>query len=78
MTLRIPGEVLVMGAGTIGCYLGGSLAAAGVPVTLVGRPRTLDAVATRGLTVTDLDGRKTHVAAGQVRLAPQVPAGARP
>ncbi|MBS0451590.1 MAG: 2-dehydropantoate 2-reductase [Proteobacteria bacterium] len=78
MTLRIPGEVLVMGAGTIGCYLGGSLAAAGVPVTLVGRPRTLDAVATRGLTVTDLDGRKTHVAAGQVRLAAQVPAGARP
>ena len=47
MTTAVPGEVLVMGAGTIGCYLGGRLAAAGVPVTLVGRPRTLDAVAAR-------------------------------
>ncbi|SFL88069.1 2-dehydropantoate 2-reductase [Variovorax sp. OV329] len=78
MTASVPGELLVMGAGTIGCYLGGRLAAAGVPVTLVGRPRTLDAVATRGLTVTDLDGLKAHVAAGQMRLAQQVPAGARP
>ena len=67
-----------MGAGTIGCYLGGRLAAAGVPVTLVGRPRTLDAVAAHGLTVTDLDDRKTHVAAGQLRIAQEVPAGARP
>ena len=41
----VPGDVLVMGAGAIGCYLGGSLAAAGVPVTLVGRARTLDALA---------------------------------
>ncbi|MDM0045907.1 2-dehydropantoate 2-reductase [Variovorax dokdonensis] len=74
----IPGEVLVMGAGTIGCYLGGCLAAAGIPVTLVGRPRTLNALAEHGLTVTDLDGAKRHVPFGQVRLATQVPQGARP
>ena len=76
--MTVPGELLVMGAGTIGCYLGGSLAAAGVPVTLVGRPRTLDALVAHGLAVTDLDGRKSHVAAGQLRMAQQVPAGARP
>lgn len=78
MTTAFPGEVLVMGAGTIGCYLGGRLAAAGVPVTLVGRSRTLDAVSAHGLTLTDLDGRKGHVAAGQLRMSQQVPAGARP
>jgi len=76
--MTVPGELLVMGAGTIGCYLGGSLAAAGVPVTLVGRPRTLDALAAQGLAVTDLDGRRAHVAAGQLRMAQQVPVGARP
>ena len=32
--LRAPGDVLVMGAGTIGCFIGGCLAAAGVPVLL--------------------------------------------
>ncbi len=41
----VPGGVLVMGAGSVGCYVGGCLAAAGVPVTLVGRARVLDAVA---------------------------------
>ena len=41
--------VLVMGAGSVGCFVGGSLAAAGVPVTLVGRPRVLDAIAQRGV-----------------------------
>ena len=75
---HVPGEVLVMGAGTIGCYLGGSLAAAGVPVTLVGRARTLDALAAHGLTLTDLEGRKAQLPAAQLRLAQEVPAGARP
>ncbi|HYP83657.1 2-dehydropantoate 2-reductase [Variovorax sp.] len=74
----LPGEVLVMGAGTIGCYLGGCLAAAGVPVTMIGRPRVLDALAGAGLTVTDLDGLRRHIPAGQLRLATEVPAGARP
>lgn len=74
----LPGEVLVMGAGTIGCYLGGCLAAAGVPVTLVGRPRVLDALAEKGLTVSDLEGHRTHLPPGQLRLAREVPSGARP
>ena len=67
-----------MGAGAIGCYLGGSLAAAGAPVTFVGRPRTLGALAANGLTVTDLDGRKATVPASRLRLATEVPADARP
>ena len=36
-------SVCVFGAGAIGCYLGGRLAAAGTPVTFVGRARIADA-----------------------------------
>lgn len=49
------GPVLVMGAGAIGCFVGGRLAAAGVPVHFVGRPRVLDALRQDGLTLSDLE-----------------------
>ena len=51
-----PGSVLVMGAGAIGCYLGGCLQAAGARVVLVGRPRVLDELRVHGLRCSDLDG----------------------
>jgi len=73
-----PGEVLVMGAGTIGCFVGGSLAAAGVPVTFIGRPRVLGKLAQHGLTLTDIDGAAHRLPAASLRLGEQVPAGARP
>lgn len=38
-----------MGAGSVGCYYGGMLARAGVPVTLVGRAQHVAAVKERGL-----------------------------
>ncbi len=78
MPEAIPGEVLVMGAGTIGCFIGGSLAAAGVPVTFVGRPRVLEKLARHGLTLTDIDGAKRTLPADSLRLCGQVPAGAKP
>jgi 2-dehydropantoate 2-reductase len=34
-----PGPVAVMGAGSVGCNMGGLLQAAGVQVHCVGRPR---------------------------------------
>ena len=74
----IPGEVLVMGAGTIGCFIGGRLAAAGVPVTFVGRPRVLDKLAAHGMTLTDMDGAKHKLPAAGLQLSEQVPPGARP
>jgi 2-dehydropantoate 2-reductase len=74
----VPGDVLVMGAGSIGCFIGGSLAAAGVPVTFVGRPRVLQALAQQGLSLSDLDGATHHVAASDLRLFEKVPATARP
>lgn len=51
----------IVGAGAIGCYVGGCLAAAGAEVTLIGRARVLDPIAAAGLRVTDLDGRDARV-----------------
>jgi len=36
-----PGPALVMGAGAVGCWVGGRLQAAGAPVQFVGRPSVL-------------------------------------
>lgn len=74
----VPGSVLVMGAGAIGCYLGGCLQASGVPVTFVGRPRVLDELRRHGLHLTDLDGRDQTVGAEDLVLHEAVPPDARP
>lgn len=60
-------RIAVVGAGSVGCYVGGRLAPH-AEVTLVGRPRVVDAVRERGLTTTSLAGERRHVAAGDVRL----------
>ena len=70
-----PGRVLVMGAGAIGCYLGGRLALDGVDVHFVGRPRVLDPLRLHGLTVCDADGATATLAPTQLHLHDAVPAG---
>ena len=60
---------IILGAGAIGCYVGGRLALAGQRVTFVGRPRVIDALATHGLTVTDLEGFSGHLAGTALKLA---------
>ncbi|MCQ0025432.1 2-dehydropantoate 2-reductase [Streptomyces somaliensis DSM 40738] len=47
----MPLRIAVFGAGSVGCHLGGSLAA-GCEVTLVGRPSAMEAVRERGLRLT--------------------------
>src|SRR5438552_3528254 len=42
-------RVVVVGAGAVGCYFGGMLARAGVPVTLIGRSAHIDAIRRDGL-----------------------------
>src|ERR1700682_4274292 len=42
-------RVAVLGAGAVGCYFGGMLARAGVPVTLIGRPQHVEALQRDGL-----------------------------
>ncbi len=73
-----PGSVLVMGAGHVGCYLGGRLQAVGVAVDFVGRPVVTSALAAHGLCLTDLTGGDHQLPAAALRLHHRLPKGARP
>jgi 2-dehydropantoate 2-reductase len=53
--------IVVYGAGGIGCYVGGRLAATGTPVTFVGRQRMADELAEHGLRLTDYLGADLRV-----------------
>ena len=54
-------KIAIIGAGSIGCYVGGRLAAAGADITLVGRQRIGNAIAEHGLTVTDFLGYRQQL-----------------
>ena len=47
-------RIAVLGAGAVGCYFGGMLARAGAPVTLIGRPLHVGAIARHGLFIDGL------------------------
>ena len=68
MQNNFPGPIWVMGAGSVGCYLGGCLAAAGVDVRMIGRSRVLEALRTHGLTVSDFKNNKRSIAAQDLKL----------
>ena len=55
-------SVWVMGAGSVGCLVGGRLAAAGARVHFIGRPRVVEVRRTEGLTLSDVEGPTLHVA----------------
>jgi 2-dehydropantoate 2-reductase len=59
---------VVVGAGAIGAYVGGRLAAAGATVHFVGRKHALEAFAEGGLRITDLDGFDALVSPKSLRL----------
>lgn len=56
MKQKINHKIAIIGAGSIGCYVGGRLAAAGASVNLVGRARIGEAITAHGLQVTDYLG----------------------
>ena len=49
-------RIAVLGAGSVGCFIGGAWAAAGVPVSFVGRPRIAHDIRDHGLKLTDHSG----------------------
>lgn len=61
--------IVVAGAGSIGCHVGGNLALAGRDLTLLLRPRLAEAIAAQGLHLTDLDGGDRSLAPGSIGLA---------
>jgi 2-dehydropantoate 2-reductase len=56
MVISPESRIVVAGAGSVGCYLGGCLAAAGRNVTLLMRAPLAVAISRRGLRVSGLDG----------------------
>jgi len=62
----------VVGAGSIGCYVGGRLLAGGADVVFVGRPRLRDELATHGLTLRDLDRDAVRVPASNIQFVTDV------
>lgn len=61
-------QIVIAGAGSIGCFVGGLLAASGRSVTLLGRSRVLDEIRAQGLTLTDYAGLDCHVPASALTL----------
>ena len=59
----------IAGAGSIGCFVGGMLAASGRRVALLARPRLIQEITANGLRVTDVDGAAQTVAADHVALS---------
>ncbi|SLN50179.1 2-dehydropantoate 2-reductase [Pseudoruegeria aquimaris] len=61
-------KIVVAGAGAIGGFTGGMLAADGHEVALLGRPRILGPIREQGLTLTDYAGLSMKVPAEALRL----------
>jgi 2-dehydropantoate 2-reductase len=61
--------IVVAGAGAIGCFVGGMLAASGRRVALLVRPRVKSEIERFGLCLTDFDGSENKLDAGRLALS---------
>ena len=61
-------RIVVAGAGSIGCYVGGCLALAGRDVGLLLRPLLADDIAGHGLRISDLEGGEVTLPPSAMRL----------
>ena len=59
----------VAGAGSIGCFVGGMLAAGGRRVALLARPRVIGEIEANGLRLTGFDGFERRLAANKLTLS---------
>jgi 2-dehydropantoate 2-reductase len=59
----------VAGAGSIGCFVGGSLAAGGRRIALLARPRVIGEIEANGLRLTGFDGFEHRLAANKLTLS---------
>ena len=59
----------VAGAGSIGCFVGGMLAAGGRRVALLARPRVIEEIEANGLRVTSFEGLERQIASSRLTLS---------
>lgn len=62
-------KICIYGAGSIGCYIGGRLAATGADVTFITRPRIYSELSEFGLKLTDYSGKKITVPINQLNMS---------
>lgn len=62
-------KICIYGAGSIGCYLGGRLIAAGYDINFIVRPKIQQALQTYGLTVSDYTGFKQTISVNQLQMS---------
>lgn len=65
-------RIAILGAGTVGCFIGGCWQAAGLPVHFIGRQGFARGIGAHGLRLTDYSGWQVAIAPGEVeyRLEP--------
>jgi 2-dehydropantoate 2-reductase len=68
-------HIAIVGAGSVGCYLGGRLNAY-ARITFVARPRIAAAIAAHGLTLSDLRGYREHIEPAALDVATDILAAA--
>jgi 2-dehydropantoate 2-reductase len=64
-------RVAVLGAGSVGCLIGGAWQAAGLPVSFIGRPRIASDIAEHGLTLSDYGGWQKQFTPAEVDYSTQ-------
>lgn len=69
MTVTTTSRIAIAGAGSVGCYIGGRLAAAGREVTLLLREKLARPIASFGLRISDFDGNDEIVPPSKLTLA---------
>ena len=59
-------KIAILGAGSIGCFVGGCWQAAGLDVSFIGRTSFANEIAEHGLTLSDYSGWKVTLPTGRV------------
>lgn len=62
------GKIVIAGAGSVGCFMGGLLALGGAEVVLLARPRIAAEIADHGLTLTSFEGWSERLEPNQMRI----------
>lgn len=63
-------RIAILGAGSVGCFIGGCWQAAGLPVTFIGRESFAGDIHEHGLTLSDYSGWHTHLGEVDYRTDP--------
>lgn len=61
-------KIAILGAGSIGCYLGGLLASQGLHVVFIGRQKLKDTLSQKGLTLTHFENDPVHIPHSKVTV----------